>query len=136
MTERQRIILSLASNHHQESLLAEARACLGGLLADLAYTDELWTEPIGSRPDSNRPKTLYLNQLATATTLLPADELELRFKQIEQQLGRTPELRRKGVVPIDIDLLCYGSQRFHAADWERPYVRDLMPQCLKLIPKI
>lgn len=119
-----RVIVSLASNSNQKHNLAEARRCLGeALLHDELYSDELWTEPVGgSRPD------LYLNQVVAATTTLDADSLSQQLKAIEARLGRTAEARRCGVVPIDLDLLSFDGCRFHLRDWQRPYVRDLLPQ--------
>ena len=70
---------------------------------------------------------MYLNQLVEATTALTADELTQALKDIEQQMGRTQEDRRRGIVRIDLDLLLYGEQRYHLRDWERPYVKALLP---------
>jgi 2-amino-4-hydroxy-6-hydroxymethyldihydropteridine diphosphokinase len=115
------IIISLASNYQQEKNLSEARQRLGQILSDISYTRELWTEPIG-----HEGSPLYLNQLAYAKSTLTVRELEEKFKQIEQSLGRTEECRQQGIVPIDIDLLQFQDTRYHLRDWERCYVRDLL----------
>jgi 2-amino-4-hydroxy-6-hydroxymethyldihydropteridine diphosphokinase len=117
------VILSLAANQCQKHNLAKARLCLGEVLSQPAFTDELWTDPVNS---SRRAP--YLNQLAAATTSLTLDELTQQLKAMEQRLGRTPEKRRQGIVPIDIDILRYDDQLLHQRDWQRPYVTSLLPQ--------
>lgn len=115
-------MLSLAANTQQKSHLAEARRRLSALIDGLAFTEELWTEPVGKA----RHPRLYLNQLARGTTTLSAEELQRELKQIEADMGRTAEMRQQGIVPIDLDLLLYDGQRYHERDWERPYVRQLL----------
>ena len=118
------VILSLAANRCQKHNLAKARLSLGKVLCHpIFFTDELWTEPINStRRDP------YLNQLAAATTTMTLDELTQRLKAMERQFGRTPEKRRLGIVPIDIDVLRYDGLRLHERDWQRSYVSKLLPQ--------
>jgi 2-amino-4-hydroxy-6-hydroxymethyldihydropteridine diphosphokinase len=120
-------ILSLATNRHQKSNLARARQCLGGLLSDMHFTSELWTQPMNSSRHD-----LYLNQLVEATTVLSTDELITRLKQIECDFGRTPQKRSLGIVPIDLDLLLYDGCRHHERDWERPYLQKLLPEMTSL----
>lgn len=114
-----------------------ARSLLSGLLADLHYTTEHWTEPVATHGDwlpvqtdstqGASPHVLrvrYLNQLATGVTDMEAADLNLRLKEIEQQLGRKHD--KSGVVTIDIDLLQHDDTRYHLRDWERDYVKDLL----------
>ena len=151
------VIISLASNCDQEQHLQQARQCLAQVLSACRYTEAIWTKPVVgeasklcSRPlpqsleaSPTMPQsleasptatqsleaspTMYLNQLVEATTALTADELTQALKDIEQQMGRTQEDRRRGIVRIDLDLLLYGEQRYHLRDWERPYVKALLP---------
>lgn len=116
------IIISIASNDQQEQNLSEARRCLGQILSDLHYTDELWTEPYHAKNSSR----LYLNQLAYATTTFNAQELNAELKKIEKQMGRTPEQKQQGIVTIDLDLMQHNGQRYHLTDWERPYIQQLL----------
>lgn len=115
------VILCLASNTNQQQNMEAARRLLGQLLGNLLFTTEHWTEPVNAlRPDK------YLNQLAKGTTNLEPDELNQRLKDIEQQLERKHD--KSGIVTIDIDLLAYDSERYHLRDWERDYVKDLLPE--------
>ena len=77
---------------------------------------------------SEASPTMYLNQLVCAETTLEVEELIQTLKDIEQQMGRTQEDRRQGIVRIDLDLLLYGEQRYHLKDWDRPYIKALLPK--------
>lgn len=118
------VIISLASNCQQEENLSEARKHLGQILFDTRYTKALWTKPI----TSNKQSPLYLNQLVYARTGLSADLLINGLKDIEEQMGRTAELRSKGIVPIDLDLMKHGDTLHHLNDWERPYIKALLEE--------
>lgn len=119
---KHQILLSLAANIQQKKNMAEARRLLSTLIDDAEFTPERWTKPIGnSRPDK------YLNQLVRATTTLGADELQQRCKELERAMGRTDADRREGIVRIDIDLLQHDARRYHERDWERDYIRQLLP---------
>ena len=117
-----RVILSLATNRFQAKNLCRARKCLEEVLADIQYTTELWTEPVGncSRNDT------YMNQLAQGTTALDEQQLNEWLKQTELSFGRTEQKRRLGIVPIDLDILEYDGIRCHLRDWERQYVKELI----------
>ena len=119
-----RVILSLATNRFQAKNLCRARQCLEEVLADIQYTNELWTEPVGncSRHDT------YLNQLAQGTTTLDEQQLNEWLKQTELSFGRTEQKRRLGIVPIDLDILEYDGIRRHLRDWERQYVKQLISE--------
>ena len=115
------VILCLASNCQQKQYLEAARKLLSGVLEDLRYTSEHWTDPVNAKTPEK-----YLNQLATGLTTLEADELNRQLKDIEQQLGRKHD--KSGIVTIDIDLLEYDIERYHLRDWERDYVKNLLPE--------
>lgn len=117
------VILSLAANCDAEKNLPEARLCLEQILTFTHYTDAIWTEPIGCKR-----KDLYLNQLVKAQTELTYEQLNEQLKAIEQQMGRTREDRQQGIVRMDLDILEYDGTRHHLADWERHYVKLLLPQ--------
>ena len=120
------VLISLASNHDQEKHLHQARLCLAQILSSCQYTDAIWTKPFSSDKGKVTSEKLYLNQLVSATTLLPSNQLESALKDIERQMGRTTEDRLQGIVRIDLDLLKFDDQCFHLRDWKRPYVKDLL----------
>ncbi len=45
-------------------------------------------------------------------------------EKIERDHGRTPEDKSRGIVKIDIDLLCYDGELLKPEDWQRGYVRE------------
>ena len=127
-----KVLISLASNYHQEEHLHQAREALVQILSSPHYTEEIWTEPVGK---SSAEGVLYLNQLVQACCDLNSDELNQRLKDIEKALGRTDSLRLQGLVPIDLDLLLHDEIRFHLRDWQRSYVRDLLVMLDESEPK-
>ena len=118
-----RVLLSIASNHYQKMNLARARSRLGEVLSDMDFTEELWTEPVGTGK-----QTLYLNQLVKGNTTLTLCQLTERLKLMETECGRTERKRQMGLVTIDLDVLLYDNQQLHQKDWQRPYVTTLLPQ--------
>lgn len=117
------VIISLASNHDAKQNLNEARCCLAQIFSQIKYTAETLTEPVNARR-----KDKYVNQLARFETTLSAEETNSQLKAIEQQIGRTDEDRKLGIVNIDLDLLMHGDERYHQKDWERSYVQNLLAQ--------
>ena len=113
------VIISLASNHHQEAALAAAREQLTQLLTEVKFTSSIWTEAIGSIR-----KEPYLNQLCKGSTALGDGLLGEVLKETERRLGRTHN--EDGIVVLDLDLLEYDGVRHHLRDWGRNYVKDLI----------
>ena len=128
------IILSLASNIQQEQNLTEALRRLSQVLFNLRLTKRLWTKPYKKSPspssvtEENHKEPLYLNQVLYAQTCFKADELNEILKDIETDMGRTPELRAQGIVPIDLDLMKHDDTRYHLQDWERDYFQQLLQE--------
>ena len=118
-----KVLISLAANCDQKQNLNEARLRLGHVLSSFSFTPELWTEPEGALLRHDR----YLNQLVAGDTALTTDELCRQLKAIEELMGRTDADRSQGIVRIDLDLLLYDSERHHLKDWERCYVKQLLP---------
>ena len=113
------VIISLASNEHQEENMAKAREQLTQLLTSVHFTSAIFTEPVGSL--RNEP---YLNQLCQGTTALGEGLLCEVLKETEKRLGRTKN--EDGIVSIDLDLLQYDNRRHHLRDWSRNYVKALI----------
>ena len=117
--ELHKVIISLASNDHQEQHLEAARQQLTLFLSDLHFTTEHWTDPV-----HNQHAAQYLNQLCEGITTFSANLLEEVLKEIEKRLGRTRN--EDGIVAIDLDLMLYDEERHHLRDWERNYIKDLL----------
>lgn len=120
MTQKEHhIIISLASNEHQEANMEAARTQLVQLLSEVHFTSAIWTEPINTLR-----KEPYLNQLCKGTTALGEGLLCEVLKETEKRLGR--KRNEDGVVAIDLDLLQYDDRRHHLRDWDRNYVKGLI----------
>lgn len=116
-----------------------ALLCLGSNIADLAEANidkalEAIADRIGavtassgkySTPCYSQGRIVegarYLNQVIAVDTDLDAPAIEIICKAIETALGRDAEARRRHLVPIDIDLITYGSQTIRPHDLTSPY---------------
>lgn len=122
MSRTRQFILSLGSNHDGADNMSHARRLLAGLFPDISFTSDLENEAV----DGGRG--VYLNCLAKGFTALNADGLNAELKQIEKACGDSREARLRGVVSMDVDLLQLGDMVYHERDWQRPYVRQLLPR--------
>lgn len=68
----------------------------------------------------------YINVAVRATTDLTAEALAEHLRAIETELGRRPGSKESGIMPIDIDLVCYGAAIVSPSDYERPYFRTCL----------
>ncbi len=115
-------VIGMGSNCRQEEMMAKAKALVASEFSVVAFSREAYTEPIGI------PSDKFLNCLALVRTTLTADAVDRSLKAIETACGNTPALRSQHVVRMDLDLLRYGSLRLHTADWQRPYVTEMMAE--------
>lgn len=112
-----RCVICLGSNADGEYHLAMARKIL-----DCTFPGMRWGEIVETVPEVTENPAPYLNQAAVMETELSAGELKAFFKDIEKKCGRTPEGKQKGIIPLDIDLLVFGTQVMKPADMEKHYV--------------
>ncbi|MCR5157700.1 MAG: 2-amino-4-hydroxy-6-hydroxymethyldihydropteridine diphosphokinase [Prevotella sp.] len=122
------VLILLASNYEHEKNLWNARLALAQILSSAVYTDAIWTEPEGTSHVRSYSQK-YLNQLVRAETPLDIDQLTAQLKETETRMGRTADMRKAGIVPIDLDVLEYDGTRHHLRDWQRSYVRKLIHGC-------
>lgn len=101
-------LIGLASN---ESAVANLREALKRLPA-IGAVGKIST--VYESPSTEH--AAYLNAVARVDTCLPAAEIRRRLKGIELELGRTPESKKTGRMPIDLDLLMLGGQVIQAGD--------------------
>ena len=71
-------------------------------------------------------RTQFLNCLALIHWTGGVFNLERELKDIEILSGDSEAKRSKNIVVMDLDILLYGTEKMHAADWERPYVEEMM----------
>lgn len=123
-------VVGMGTNSQQDEMMAKAKELIEKEFQVVAFSHEAYTDPIGISSDK------FLNCLALISTSLSADDVNRRLKAIETACGNTSALRRKHVVRMDLDLLLYGSLRLHVADWQRPYVAEMMKDLTAFCHKI
>lgn len=109
------VLIALGSNYHQSAHIRWASQRLCAALSDVTMSRVLWT------PDIHGRGLWYMNRLLRARTTLSSTQLTALLKQIEQESRRTKEH-----VTIDLDLMLYEQERYHLADWDRPYIQRLL----------
>lgn len=115
------VLISIGSNHNSLQNVEEALRLLSHLLIDACATKIIATAPFGAQYKND-----FHNCLISGSTSLSVTVLESILKRIEQKMGRTPDSKLTGIVPIDIDILQYGDDKYHLRDWQRPYVTNLL----------
>ena len=114
------VVLALGSNYEQRKNISACKQMLELFFPGIVFTRELWTDPIGMVS----PK--FLNCLACFDTTHTLNQLKVAIKRAEGKCGNRKAQRSRGIVSIDVDILLYGDKKLHEADWERPYVKELM----------
>ena len=119
--------MALGSNTEADKHMGIVQERLCALFAGIRFTETLCTEPVGL-PHS----PCFLNVLAVFYTALPYRQVTETVKALEQVLGATKDEKRRGVVRMDIDVLLFGTDKHHTADWSRPYLQTLLGQAAGL----
>lgn len=117
MDENNRIIMLMGSNRNAEENMKRAETELREYFPRIAFSEPVYTEPVGT--NYNTP---FLNRIAVAYTGDRPEEIIVCFKLIEQVIGRTPNDKLIGSIPIDIDLLQWNDQVLKKEDLKRDYV--------------
>ena len=116
-------LLCIGSNFDRHIHMTDARQALTRHFPDIRFGEEMETIAIGDKFLSP-----FSNQVAIFHTLLSAEEVRTILKGIEQQNGRAPEDKAKGIVKLDIDLLIYDDFILKPADLKKDFVLEGMKQ--------
>lgn len=125
---RNHILLCVGCNTNPERQMREVKELLKNEFIGMRFTEVLTSAAYGMA-ETAAP---YTNLMADGVTNMTRDELVKRLKDIEEEAGNKKELREKGVVMMDIDLMSFNNQRYHDKDWGRPYVRTLLDMLKKM----
>ncbi|MGB4415580.1 MAG: 2-amino-4-hydroxy-6-hydroxymethyldihydropteridine diphosphokinase [Paludibacter sp.] len=96
-------IVMLGSNVNQEQNLILAKEKLSEFFEILDESSILITKPVGKKYNTD-----FHNQAIKILSDDTAKETALHFKQIENEMGRSPLTNQMGEVPIDIDLIFWN----------------------------
>lgn len=116
------MIVALGSNSSAEKNMAKGLELLAQLLVHLRHTSIIQTPPVSLNAAP------FLNCLAIGETDKSAERLNIALKYIERHCGDRKDLRKKGHIIMDIDLLEYDGTRHHENDWNRAYIKQLMTE--------
>lgn len=117
--KRNRVLLGLGSNWDKEKNMERAAEMLRAHFVFIRFSQPVYTEPIDCLLS-----TTFLNQVAVLYSEERPEQIRDVLKEIERRIGRTPEDKSRGRVPIDIDLLQWNDQVLKAGDLTRAYVLD------------
>lgn len=120
MRQDTKIIVAISSNHDSQKHAERARMLLDGAFGGMRFSPMIWTTPIGIQSDR------FLNGLAVGFSPLSLDATVSCLKNMEQQCDDNKTLREQNIINMDLDLLLFGRQRLHQADWEREYIKRLL----------
>ena len=107
-------LLCMGSNLDALLPLKNAEEALQRLFPDIE-----WGGIVETIPEKLENPQPFLNRAARFRTSLPMTEVRSILKQIEQTNGRTPESKKEGRIPLDIDLLSYDQQVLKPEDWQK-----------------
>lgn len=98
-----KVVIALGSNlGNREATLDFAASRLSEHLSHIKISSYIETDPVGG---PEQPK--YLNAVAVGETTLTAEILLNELQQIENEAGRTREVRW-GARTLDLDIIMYG----------------------------
>ena len=106
-------IILLGSNTNAEQNIEFAKEKISEFYEISAISSRLVTKPIG-----NHYKSDFNNEAIKILSDEPAEETKATLKQIEIDLGRTPESKSLGIIPIDIDIIYWNETIVHR-DYDR-----------------
>lgn len=116
---RQEVYISIGSNDpiNRSRRVSEAIEYLSGLLADVRHSDVYTSAPLSGHGSD------YCNAVLAGFTEQPSTEVEMMLKRYELEHGRTVEARKAGLVPVDLDLVAYGTMLLRPKDASAYYFR-------------
>jgi len=96
-------IIMLGSNTNAEQNIDLAKEKISEIYEIVSVSSPLITKPHGKHYKSD-----FRNEAIKLLSDETAEETKATFKQIEFELGRTPENKKHGDMPIDIDLIYWN----------------------------
>ena len=115
-------LICIGTNHNPEANLSRAVSTLSDIFPDIRWGETVITPAEGLPSGITAPD--YHNRAATFSTTMDIAALKSLFKETEKACGRTVSSKSTGLVPLDIDLLRYGSQILKPNDMKSTYVRQ------------
>lgn len=96
-------IIMLGSNSNPDQNLEIAKEKLSEYFELVTQSARIITKPYGKNY-----KYDFHNESVKLLSVDTAEETKILFKQIEKEIGRNPENKLQGIMPIDIDLIFWN----------------------------
>ena len=81
-------------------------------------------------PAHNGIDAPYLNSVMIVSSSMSMEDVNAQLKQWERECGRTPESKKQGIVPIDLDIVIWNNEVIRPVDYSRSYVSMGLSQLL------
>lgn len=119
-------IVSIGSNSNAEHNVTCVQILLKEAFTNVRFSDFQWIPAIGEH--YTQP---FYNGAVCIESSLTALELKPKLKAMEVRLGRTPEQKALGIVPMDLDIIVCNGEIVHP-DYNRfPFVKEAVDSLLK-----
>lgn len=105
-------IIMLGSNTNAEENIDLAKEKISEFYEIVSVSSALITKPHGKHYQAD-----FRNEAVKLLSDETAEETKATFKQIEIELGRTPENKKQGNMPIDIDMI-YWNEAVVSKDYD------------------
>lgn len=114
--KRRELIVGIGSNVAEgRSMVSDAVDYLSGIFGGVECSGIYSTESVSG------DGTNYFNAVARIYSTFGDDEVEAMFKAYELRCGRDEEMRRRKIVPIDLDIVVSGGSVLRPKDMAREY---------------
>lgn len=95
--------------------MADAMIMLAGMLVPESRSH------IYDTPECNGKGSVYANAVAAYSTTENIETVEAALKDYERECGRDDEARRRGYVPVDIDIVCLNGDVLRPRDFRQSF---------------
>ncbi|MBR2624559.1 MAG: 2-amino-4-hydroxy-6-hydroxymethyldihydropteridine diphosphokinase, partial [Paludibacteraceae bacterium] len=102
-------IISISSNEQADKNIALTKEILEKEFSNVKFSSVINTKPVGE----GYPQRDFTNTAVSLTSRLNEDEMKDFLRSVEEKLGRTPELKKQKIVPVDLDIIIVGHQIVH-----------------------
>ncbi len=118
-----KVLLGIGTNTNACFNMKRAIDSLRSYFPNIIFTSTIESAPYGANFYGR-----FLNSLAYFETNMPKDEIQLRCKSIERNMGRQPTHKAEGKIIIDIDLIKWDNEVLKPEDFKRGYMKELLIQ--------
>jgi 2-amino-4-hydroxy-6-hydroxymethyldihydropteridine diphosphokinase len=106
-------VLCIGSNtHNRGTIISDVVARFGKIMHNMQQSS---VYECASHSGIGSP---YYNTVVKCDTTLTYEQLRSLTKELEREMGRTPQSKETGVMPLDIDIVLWNDKIMHPHDYE------------------